>query len=169
VQPGAIDYQIGRRTRFTENLRRNNQASVGVVLSSTKVKADPVTAKALSLRAGTFVYEIETRHDSDDVPLTYARSWFPAMRFADLPGILAGVEGVSAALVEFGVVDYTRKWSRIGCILPSSDVARRLQINRAQPVMWVESVDVDEAGVPIKYGITHFAADRVQLLVEDGV
>jgi GntR family transcriptional regulator, phosphonate transport system regulatory protein len=36
-------------------------------------------------------------------------------------------------------------------------------------VMWVESVDVDEAGVPVKYGITHFAADRVQLLVEDGI
>src|ERR1700722_745920 len=89
VQPGAIDYQIGRRTRFTENLRRNNQSSVGVVLSSEKVKADPVTAKALSIRAGTLVYQIETRHDSEDVPLTYARSWFPAMRFTDLPAVLA--------------------------------------------------------------------------------
>jgi GntR family phosphonate transport system transcriptional regulator len=169
VQPGAIDYQIGRRTRFTENLRRNNQSSAGVMLSSEKVKADPVTAKALGIRAGTLVYQIETRHDSEDVPLTYARSWFPAMRFTDLPDVLGSAQGVSAALAEFGVTDYTRKWSRIGCILPSSDVARRLQINRQQPVMWVESVDVDEAGVPIKYGITHFAADRVQLLVEDGV
>ena len=142
---------------------------MGVVLSSEKVKADPVTAKALSIRAGTLVYQIETRRDSEDVPLIYARSWFPAMRFTDLPAVLASAQGVSAALAEFGVTDYTRKWSRIGCILPSSEVARRLQINRAQPVMWVESVDVDEAGVPIKYGITHFAADRVQLLVEDGV
>jgi hypothetical protein len=33
----------------------------------------------------------------------------------------------------------------------------------------IEQIDVDEGGVPIKYGITHFAADRVQLLVEDGV
>jgi GntR family transcriptional regulator, phosphonate transport system regulatory protein len=35
--------------------------------------------------------------------------------------------------------------------------------------MWVESVDVDEAGVPIKHGITHHAVDRVQVLVEDGI
>ncbi len=51
-----------------------------------------------------------------------------------------------------GVKDYMRKWSRIGSVLPSSDVARRLQINRQQPVLWVENVDVDEDGVPIKYG-----------------
>jgi GntR family transcriptional regulator, phosphonate transport system regulatory protein len=168
VQPGAIDYQIGRRTRFTENLRRNNHTSAGVVLSSMKAKADPVVAKALALRAGTLVYQIETRHDSDGVPITYARNCYPASRFADLPDVLTRSGGsITAALAELGVADYTRKWSRIGSVLPSSEVARRLQINSQQPVMWVENVDVDEAGVPIKYGITHFAADRVQLLIEN--
>jgi GntR family phosphonate transport system transcriptional regulator len=166
VQPGAIDYQIGRRTRFTENLRRNNHTSVGIVLSSMKAKADPVVAKALALRAGTQVYQVESRHDADGVPITYARNWYPAARFADLPEVMARTGGITAALAEFGVADYTRKWSRIGSVLPSSEVARRLQINSQQPVMWVENVDVDVAGVPIKYGITHFAADRVQLMVE---
>jgi len=166
VQPGAIDYQIGRRTRFTENLRRQKLTSVGVVLSSERVKADPAVAKALGVRAGTLVYQIETRQDSDGIPMTYARSWYPATRFNDLPATIEAAGGVSAALEQFGVKDYTRKWSRIGSVLPSSDVARRLQINRQQPVLWVENVDVDEDGVPIKYGITHFAADRVQLMVE---
>jgi GntR family transcriptional regulator, phosphonate transport system regulatory protein len=166
VQPGAIDYQIGRRTRFTENLRRGNHTSAGVVLSAAKVKADPAASKALGLRAGTLVYQIETRHDSDGVPLTYARNWYPAARFADLPAVIEESGGITAALAQFGVADYMRKWSRIGSVLPSSEVARRLQINSQQPVMWVENVDVDDAGVPVKYGITHFAADRVQLMVE---
>ncbi|SAL03872.1 phosphonate metabolism transcriptional regulator PhnF [Caballeronia ptereochthonis] len=166
VQPGAIDYQIGRRTRFTENLRRQKHTSAGVVLSSERVKADPIVAKALGVRAGTLVYQIETRHDSDGIPMTYARNWYPAARFSDLPAAIEAAGGMSAALEKFGVKDYTRKWSRIGSVLPSSDVARRLQINRQQPVLWVENVDVDEQGVPIKYGITHFAADRVQLMVE---
>ncbi len=73
---------------------------------------------------------------------------------------------LSAALAEFGVVDYVRRWSRIGSMLPDADIARRLNINRQQPVLWVENVDVDTADVPIKYGVTHFAADRVQLYVE---
>lgn len=169
VQPGAIDYQIGRRTRFTENLRRQKHASAGVVLSSERMKADPAVAKALGLRAGTLVYQIETRHDSDGVPLTYARNWYPAARFPELPATIEAAGGITAALAEFGVKDYTRKWSRIGSVLPASDVARRLQINRQQPVLWVENVDVDEKGVPVKYGVTHFAADRVQLMVEHDV
>jgi GntR family phosphonate transport system transcriptional regulator len=166
VQPGAIDYQIGRRTRFTENLRRQKHASAGIVLSTQKSKAEPFVAKALALRAGTLVYEIESRHDSDGVPMTYARNYYPAARFVDLPTVIEATGGITAALAEFGVKDYTRQWSRIGSVLPNSEVARRLQINRQQPVLWVENVDVDEAGVPVKYGITHFAADRVQLLVE---
>jgi GntR family phosphonate transport system transcriptional regulator len=166
VQPGAIDYRIGKRTRFTENLQQQHHTSAGVVLSADKTKADPTVAKALSIRAGALVYQIESRHDSDGVPITYARNWYPAARFADLPATIESAGGITAALAEYGVVDYTRKWSRIGSVLPSSDVARRLQINRQQPVMWVENVDVDENGVPIKYGITHFAADRVQLMVE---
>jgi GntR family phosphonate transport system transcriptional regulator len=167
VQRGSIDYKIGRRTRFTENLRNQHHTAHGVILSSDRVKAEAVVAKALSIRTGTFVYQVESRHDSDGVPLTHARSWYPAARFIDLPGVLASAGGISAALATYGIADYTRKWSRIGSVLPSSELARRLQINRQQPVLCVENVDVDEDGMPIKYGVTHFAADRVQLMVEE--
>jgi GntR family transcriptional regulator, phosphonate transport system regulatory protein len=115
VQPGAIDYKIGRRTRFTENLRRQNHAP----------------------------------------------------RFAGLPEVLASTGGISDGLATYGVTDYTRKWSRICSVLPTSELARQLQINRQQPVLRIENLDIDGAGVPIKYGVTHFVADRVQLLVED--
>jgi GntR family phosphonate transport system transcriptional regulator len=167
VQPGAIDYKIGRRTRFTENFRQHGQSTSGKVLSSACVKAEPVVAKALGLRTGTLVYRIESVHEADGVPLKYARGWYPAARFNGLPDMLTRMQGrISAALAEFGVEDYSRSWSRIGSILPDSDTAQRLNINRQQPVLWVENVDVDVGDVPIKYGITHFAADRMQLYVE---
>ena len=167
VQPGAIDYTIGRRTRFTENLRQ--QQSAGVLLASARVKAEPNVAKALGLRGGVSVYRLDTLHEANGVPLTYARSWYPAARFIDLPDVLERTSGMTRALAEFGVTDYLRKWSRIGSVLPDADVARRLNINRQQPVLWVENVDVDTEGTPIKYGFTHFAADRVQLLVENDI
>jgi len=166
VQPGAIDYSIGKRTRFTENLRRQNHAAAGTILSAVRVKAEPGVAKALGLRAGALVYRIEVLNEMDDVPLLYARNWYPAARFADLPAVLERTGGITKALAEFGVADYLRKWSRIGSVLPDAEVARRLNINRQQPVLWVENVDVDLNGVAIKYGFTHFAADRVQLMVE---
>jgi GntR family transcriptional regulator, phosphonate transport system regulatory protein len=167
VQPGAIDYKIGRRTRFTENLRRQNHAPSGLILSAMRVRAEPVVSKALSIRAGAHVFEIESRHESDGVPLTHARGWYPAARFAGLPEVLASTGGISDGLATYGVADYTRKWSRICSVLPTSELARQLQINRQQPVLRIENLDIDGAGVPIKYGVTHFAADRVQLLVED--
>ncbi|CAM2144252.1 GntR family transcriptional regulator, phosphonate transport system regulatory protein [Pararobbsia alpina] len=170
VQPGAIDYQIGRRTRFTENLREQSQVTSGKILATARVKAEPAVAKALSLRAGSFVYRIESLHEADGVPMTYARGWYPAARLQDFPEALERTHGgISAALAECGVSDYTRRWSRIGSMLPDAETARRLNINRQQPVLWVEHVDVDAQGTPVKYGITHFAADRVQLYVEQDV
>lgn len=166
VQPGAIDYSIGRRTRFTENLRETHAEISHTVFDAAKVKADPAVARALGLRAGTLVHMIDTMHAADGVPLSCARNWFPAARFAELPEVLRRVGSTTAALAEFGVTDYTRRSSRIGTALPDAETARRLAINRQQPTLVVENVDVDTDGVPVKYGITHFAGDRVQLLVE---
>jgi GntR family phosphonate transport system transcriptional regulator len=166
VQPGAIDYVIGRRTRFTENLRAYRQTASQILLAAVKLKAEPAIARELELRAGTLVYRTESLHEADGVPLTYARNWYPAARFPDLPEALGRLSSITDALAEFGVVDYLRKSSRIGSMLPDTDIARRLGINRQQPVLWVENIDIDAHRVPIKYGLTHFAADRVQLLVE---
>ncbi len=117
------------------------------------------------MRAGSSVYQIETLHESDGVPLTFARNWYPARRFANLPQVLGSSGSITSALAELGVTDYLRKWSRIGSVLPDPEVMRRLNINRQQPVLWVENVDVDLQGTPIKYGVTHFTMDRVQLMV----
>ncbi|WP_254067744.1 phosphonate metabolism transcriptional regulator PhnF [Burkholderia sp. L27(2015)] len=166
VQPAAIDYSIGRRTRFTENLRDTSAEITYEVLVACKIKAEPVVAQALKLRSGTVVYQIDTVHSADGVPLSCARSWFPAMRFPDMPETLRRLGSTTAALAEFGVHDYTRQSSRIGSVLPDAETARRLGINRQQPTLVVENIDADLDDVPVKYGITHFAGDRVQLLVE---
>ena len=166
VQPGAIDYSIGRRTRFTENLRVTHAEVSHRMFDSSKVKAEPVVARALGLRVGTQVYMIDSVSAADGIPLSYSRSWFPAARFPDFPEVLGRVGGTTMALAEYDVADYTRRSSRIGTALSDAETARRLSINRQQPTLVVENIDIDTEGVPIKYGITHFAGDRVQLLVE---
>ena len=101
------------------------------------------------------------------MPLTFARNWYPATRFADLPEVLERTGGISAAMAEFGVKDYHAQMEPYRQRAASSRTWRGVcKINRQQPVLWVENVDVDEQGMPIKYGFTHFAADRVQLMVE---
>ena len=74
---------------------------------------------------------------------------------------------VSGEDIENSISIIEKRINNLGVSEP--EVARRLNINRQQPVLWVENVDVDMDGVPIKYGVTHFAADRVQLMVEHDV
>ncbi len=171
VQAGAIGYVIGRRTRFTENLSQNHLKTAQQMLSAQKMAADGSVAQALDLPVGAPVYRVElTRRSLDaqgiELPLAYSENWFPASRFPDFPEVLAQQTSISAALAGFGVTDYTRRESRIGARLPDADMARHLGINRQQPVLSVESTDVDEAGKPIKYGIAYFPADRMQLVVQ---
>ena len=135
VRPGAIDYTMGCRTRFTENLRQQHHAATAAMLSAARVNAEPNVAKALALRTGAPVYQIESLHESDGVPLTFARNCYPAARFAELPKVLEFTGSIGRAMVEFGVNGYLRKWSRIGSVLPDQEVTRRLNINRQQPVL----------------------------------
>ena len=49
--------------------------------------------------------------------------------------------------------------------MPSEETARLLRQPPSRPLLCVAGVDVDLAGVRIKYGETLFSGDRVQLTV----
>jgi GntR family phosphonate transport system transcriptional regulator len=49
--------------------------------------------------------------------------------------------------------------------MPTDELAHLLRLPKTRPLLCVESVDADMEGVPIKYGETVFAGDRVQLVV----
>ena len=64
------------------------------------------------------------------------------------------------------MTDYTRKVTRITARLPEADVARALRQPRSRPVLQTAAVNVDASGKPVEFGVTHFAGDLVQLVVE---
>jgi GntR family phosphonate transport system transcriptional regulator len=98
-------------------------------------------------------------------PLAMAVMYFPAARFAGVLERLAAGETVSDAMRALGVADYSRVSSRITTQLPDEALARTLCQPRTRPVLQVESVDADAEGTPVKFGITLFSGDRVQLVV----
>jgi GntR family phosphonate transport system transcriptional regulator len=65
-----------------------------------------------------------------------------------------------------GHADYRRKWTRITARLAETDEIELLALTPARPVLVTESVNVSVEDVPIDFGMTSFAADRVQLMVE---
>lgn len=166
VQEHVIGYNLGRRTRFSENISRHRMDAGGELLRAEEVPADRAVARALRLRAGSLVYLIETLGKADDRPISMARHFFPRRRFSGLIEVFQEERSVTRTLARLGVPDYTRQITRVTARMPQGDEAERLQQPRNQPVLVTESINVDAEGRPIEYRLSRFASQRVQLVVE---
>ncbi|MSO76113.1 MAG: phosphonate metabolism transcriptional regulator PhnF [Alphaproteobacteria bacterium] len=168
VQEHMVDYPLGRRTRFSENVARAERAPGDRLLRALTLPASPEVAEALAIAANAPVVMLETLGEADGRPLGLGAHHFPAARFLGLIRAYEASRSISRALAACGVPDYTRKLTRITVRMPSADEARILQQPANRPVLVTEAVNVDAAGAPIEYGVARFAGDRVQLVVEEG-
>ncbi|HTJ02499.1 MAG TPA: phosphonate metabolism transcriptional regulator PhnF [Methylovirgula sp.] len=165
-----IDYVLGRRTRFSANLQREGREPGHRLIATSQTTADANVARDLGVPVGTPIIQIETVSDADGIPLSYGTHSFPAERFAELPAHFAEKRSITAALAQLGINDYTRQATRFLARLPSEKEARYLEQPVSRPVLQQESINVDEAGVPIQASLTVFAGDRVQMVVaQDGI
>ncbi len=78
---------------------------------------------------------------------------------------MAGQTSVTAALAACGLTDYTRRDTRLTAKLADPVLALALQIRPGAPVLRSVAVNVDGAGLPVEFGTTWFAGDRVTLTV----
>ena len=165
VADHQIDYLLGRRTRFSTNLKRSGRVGSHRLISVTRRQADSAVAAELEIETGAELIELETLGNADGVNLSYALHSFPAARFEALPAAVAEKGSITAALATCGVADYTRRSSRIVARLPTEMEARHLDVPLSRPVLQVEAVNVDQAGTPIERSTGIFAGDRVQIVV----
>lgn len=166
VAQARLDYRLGTRTRFQENLARSGQTSARKILRLETLPADAEQAEALGLGADARVHVFEGIGLGDDVPLTVILSAFPAARLPDLPRHLRESGSVTAALAAGGAGDYRRLWTRLTAESAGAVVARHLRIAQGSPLLAAVSLNVDGEGRPVEFGRTWFCSDRVQLVVD---
>ena len=166
VQGGAVDYAVGKRTRFSENVLSQARAPSGQLIRGERVRADALVAHELGLRKDAPVILIETVRRADDTPISFETHYFPAKRFPRLIECFDEFGSISAALSEAGVEDYWRKSTRVTGRLPDERETGLLEMPRTRPLLVCESVNVDQYGQPIEFGRACFCADRVQLSME---
>jgi GntR family transcriptional regulator, phosphonate transport system regulatory protein len=167
VRQATIEYALGLRTRFSQNLAKHNVSGRLRVLSSEVVAAPADAAKALNLRSGTAVERVETVGLADNVPISTSTHYFPHATLGGIGELLRKNGSITRALARLGVADYLRASTRITAELPDPLTAERLEIGDGQPVLLVFSVNVDANGRPIQYSESAFCASRVQLLVDN--
>ncbi|WP_027289534.1 phosphonate metabolism transcriptional regulator PhnF [Rhodovibrio salinarum] len=161
-----IDYRLSRRTRFSENIRRNKQTPGGKLLAAAVVQADRAIAERLQIPIGANVQRLDSLRTADGVPINLSHQHFPGDRF---PGLADAVErhgAITPALAEYGVGDYTRRETRLSARPASRREARLLALAEGAPVLVAENLNVDPDGRPVEVSQTLYAADRVQLTVE---
>ncbi|MBN9062619.1 MAG: phosphonate metabolism transcriptional regulator PhnF [Rhizobiales bacterium] len=166
VADDVIPYPIGERTRFTENMSRINATGDRRVLASARESGDTETCRWLDLRSGAEVIFVESIAFVGQRPLSLSQSYYPADRFPGLDDLLRRNPSQTDALSAYGVLDYTRKRTQIISRLPSRHEAHLLKIAKTRPVLETQKIDVDPDGRPIAFGVSCYAGDRVQLIVE---
>jgi GntR family phosphonate transport system transcriptional regulator len=166
VAEDVLDYRLGPRTRFSENIRRQNREPAGRILRVAEIAAEAGLAEALGIRRGRPVIQVERLGLADGRPVVLGTHHFPAARFERLPSLLAADPSITAALTACGVADYRRRVTRVTARLPTPEEAEHLQQARSRPVLVTEAVNTDPAGAVVDVTTALYAAGRVQLVVE---
>jgi GntR family phosphonate transport system transcriptional regulator len=163
-----VNYVIGRRTRFRENLMSQGLTASGQSISETQIHADARIAKALALPVGALVHAICRRGFANDLPISLGWTYHDASRFPDLAEKRRAGISVTEVYRAHGVDDYQRLRTIIFTRPANEREAHLLMLRPGQSVLIVQKVDVDKAGKPIGFSEAAWAGDRVQFTFESG-
>jgi len=157
------DYPIGQRVRFHENLIAAGRRPEKRVLNIEGRMAADGEAQALGIAKGDAVCAYHGLSLADGQPVAVVESVFPAVRLPGLAEALAAHSSITKALETVGVADYTRASTRLTAVRASATQALHLQVSEGDPLLKSTSVNIDRSGLPVEYGRTWFAGDRVTL------
>jgi GntR family phosphonate transport system transcriptional regulator len=165
VVSSPISIPIGKRVRFNESLRAQALTPQHEVLQVSELDADTNLSKQLEIPVGGPVVLYERLSLTDDIPLALASSYFPGQRFPNLVKHCQRYRSISAMLqTEYGC-DHVRRSTRLSARSAQTRDARLLRMPATAPILLSESINVDQHGTVIEYGVTRFWGDRMELVI----
>lgn len=166
VAATPTDYPIGTRVRFHDNLIAAGRIPQKQVLHLAERAATPGEAQALAIPPGDPVCAYHGLSLADGQPIALFESLFPLSRMPGIADALAQISSVTAALRAVGVGDYTRASTRLTATRANATQALHLQLAEGDPLLRSSGVNVADTGLPVEYGRTWFAGDRVTLTLD---
>ena len=165
VLDSHINYQIGLGTRFTENIAALGMQSENRILRRQTLPATKAIAQKLDVRTGEPVFWIETLRSAAELPICVISHFVPQKRFPELDKRYHGESLHHCLETDYGC-RLRRSESLVTAVLPQGDDARILGMPQNRPVLRVKSVNIDQRDSrPVKYAVTRFRADRIQLCI----
>ncbi|WP_430396303.1 phosphonate metabolism transcriptional regulator PhnF [Ferrovibrio sp.] len=166
VAERALDYALGARTRFTENLRTRQKQPSRELIFAEQIAAPADIARAMGLPIGARLWQLELLNRADDKCISVSSHYVAQERFPEMPELFRRAGSITGALQAGGVSDFRRRSTRVAAKLIASGDARLLGLPRTRPILLSETVNVDSQGRAVEYVRSRFAADHVVLTIE---
>ncbi|MEO0341927.1 MAG: phosphonate metabolism transcriptional regulator PhnF [Pseudomonadota bacterium] len=166
VAGSVTHYPIGKRVRFHQSVEAVGRHPTKRILHSDTRPANDEEAVALQLETGATVHVAESLAFINDVPALHAVTTFDAKRFPRMLEELGKKPSISAAFAAHGTIDFTRASTQVTAVLANTTSASLLHIAPGAPLLRTQSISIDNKGVPVEFGLTWWAGDRVTLDIE---
>lgn len=166
VAAAPIPYSLGKRVRYNEALKAHGLQASHRTLRIAKIPADSSIAKRLELEIGDPVILFERLSLADDQPISIGSSHFPSQRFPGLLELCQQCHSISKLFQEYGC-DHIRRSTRISARTVQPRDARLLELPLNAPILLTESINVDQKGQVIEYGVARFRGDRMELVIKN--
>lgn len=161
------DYPLGRRVRFHRSLLAAGRLPEKRILDIESREATPDEAATLQLAPGEPICICHSLALADGQPIALAESHYPQSRLPGIAEALREDQGVTHALQRAGISDYTRASTRISARMASATQALHLRLREGAALIYTTSVNIDMDGLPVEFGRTWFAGDRITLTLEN--
>ena len=161
-----LNYVIGSRTRWHENLMSQGLTASGETLAEMKLPASVRVASALRLEKDAPVFARSWRGFANDLPISLGWAYHDATRFPDLPERRRDTPSITQVYHSYGITDYRRLRTTVFTRIATENEAAMLMLRPGQSVLVVQKIDADLEGHPIGFSEAVWAGDRVQFTFE---
>lgn len=165
VAATPIKYPIGKRVRYNENLKAQGIKASYKTIKAVEMPADSAIADALKIETGEKVILIERLGLANEQPISVATSYFPANLLPNLTVFWQKYGSVSQLMKEVYQRDHIRLSTRVSARIIEEADARLLEVSLNHPILLAESINVDETGIAIEYGVTRFSGEMTELVI----
>ena len=163
VRRPALSYSIGKRTRFTDVLTNQAIEAHTRTLGLETTICTQHVADALQIKTGDKIIALKRLGLANGEPITISQHHFSHARFPSFATYYEKHLSVTKTLLSCGVMDFTRKRTVVQSRLPTPDECKALQLPKHVPLIVTKSWNVDAQGLPLEYGESLMASDRVEL------
>ncbi|MGB3192520.1 MAG: phosphonate metabolism transcriptional regulator PhnF [Limnoraphis sp.] len=162
-----IRYPIGRRVRYNAAMIEQGLETTFQLLRAVEISASSSVASNLKLSSGDKVALIERLTFVDDQPISISTGHFPLSCFPNILSFQHKMWSISQLLREVYGCDHIRQSTRVSARVVRPQDARFLRVPLNYPILLTESINVDQDGRIVEYGVTRFRGDRMELVFEN--